>query len=52
MNSSFDFVAVILLDIWDTSRASVDGVGLRLVECTPWWVCVMWPLMVSTVVGQ
>ena len=36
----------------DTLQAGLDGVGLRLVECTPWQVYVMWPLMVSTVVGQ
>ena len=52
MKSLFDFVAVILLDIWDTSRASVGGVGLRLVESKTWQICVMWPLRVSTMDGH
>ena len=52
MKSLFDFVVGMSLEIWETSRADVDGVGLRLVESTPWRVYVMWTLMVSTVVGQ
>ena len=49
--SSFDFVAGISLEIGDTSRVELDGVGLILLERTPWQVCVMWPLRVSAVVG-
>ena len=50
-NSLSDLVPRISMDIGDTARVVLNGVTLRLVERTPWQVCVLWTLRVSVVVG-
>ena len=49
--SLFNVVAGISMESGDTARVGLDGMVLRLVDCTTLQVCVMWALRVSAVIG-